>query len=179
MFLLRLKPFSIFLLLIIPMLAGGIFQAAPYFTSVNTIRLQIIGVNISTIFAVLFTAWMATLTWAIAPGMTRRSFLIAGLSLSMAFRAWQDSWSIDALLLTGKMPAIEDVPLFSPLFVLHALVSLFILYLLVMLAVWLVRREKAIGIQPQSLGITILQFMVFPVGLFWTHKRARALHSIG
>jgi hypothetical protein len=175
MFLLRLRPYQLFLLLIIPMLTAMLLQRAELFTAVNVVRLKVIGVNLSTIFAVLFTAWIGTLVWALAPSMVTRSMLIAGLSLSMAFRAWQDSWAIDELYATGKLPDTSHVEMLSPLFVLHALISLFMLYLLVMLAMWLVREEKAVrGTAPSFWG-TLLQFLVFPIGLFWIQKRAQAV----
>jgi ABC-type uncharacterized transport system permease subunit len=175
MFLLRLKPILLFLLLMIPMIAGAILQQATAFHTEHPLRVMAMGINLSSIFAILFCAWIATITWVVTPGQNLRLLLLVLLGLGMAFRLWQDSWNIQSVYMQGKMLSVEDFPVTSPLFVLHALVSVYMLTLFVLLARWLVRKEIASGKTASSTGITILQFLVFPVGLFWLQKRLRSL----
>lgn len=159
----------------LPVLASAILKEAPSFAGENALRLQILSVNLSTLFACIFVGWIITLTVALAPGSTSRWLIITGMAGGLAFRALQDSWTIDELNITGRELAVENLEILSPLFILHALVSLIMLVTLVMLAVWLVRKEKAENIAPQPLWFTIIQLLAFPIGLFWIQKRAQAV----
>lgn len=175
MFLLRLRPLHLFLLLMLPVLLSGILQQAPYFAAENALRLQIISVNLSTIFACIFVAWIITLTVALAPGMASRLIISITLIAGMGFRALQDSWMIDELNANGRLIDVEDLEILSPIFIIHAFLSLFMLLTLAMLSVWLVRKEKNAGIHTQPLWLTVIQFLIFPVGLFWIQKRVQAV----
>ena len=175
MFLLRIRPLYLFLLMMLPAISAAILQQAPSFTSENVLRMQILGVNLSTFFAVVITSWIITLTVVLAPGKTSRALIIAGICGATVFRAWQDSWAIDELHMSGKIPAVEDLELLSPLFILHALSSVMMLLTLTLLSVWLVRKEKSANIKSNPLWLTIIQFLFFPIGLFWIHKRVLAI----
>jgi hypothetical protein len=175
MFLLRFRSLHIFLALMIPMLLGALLQNAPMWTSENLVRLQVTGINCSTFFALVFVLWIGTLVYKLAPRENVRWTILAGLALGVAFRAWQDSWAIDWVYMTGQQPAVEEIDPTSPLFILHALVSLFMLFTFVLIARWLVIREKMAGINRTPFWLTLVQLLAFPVGLWWIHPRAKRL----
>jgi hypothetical protein len=174
MFLLRIRPLYLFLLFMIPAIAGGILQQAPEWTSTNVIRLQVFGINCSTIFALTFVVWLIALTYAVAPSLTMRYFVVGWLALGAVFRGWQDSWTIDWLYLTNKLPGFEEVNSYPPLFWLHIAISVLMIVTLVLLSIWIVRKEKAAGIK-SSFAITLLEFIAFPVGLWFIQPRVKKL----
>lgn len=173
MFLLRLRPLFLFLLLMLPVAASALLKSLATAGTANALRQQVIAVNLSSLFAILFVAWIITLVFALAPGAGSRWTIAAGMALGMAFRTWQDSWTIDELYASGHELSVEDLDPLSPYFILHAAVSLFMLATLALLARWLVRKEKSAGIAGQPFWLTFVQLLVFPVGLFWIQKRAR------
>lgn len=175
MFLIRLRPLYLFLLMMVPMVLSAILAEAPAFATTNALRLQVVSVNLSTFFAVVFVSWIATLTYTLSPGKNSRWLIIVLLAAGTAFRAWQDSLMIDELYAYGRIMPLENLEILSPLFILHALVSLVVLATLMLLSIWIVRKEKASGINSRPLWLTIVQFFVFPIGLFWIQKRMQTV----
>ncbi|HEU4717531.1 MAG TPA: hypothetical protein VFU15_06850 [Bacteroidia bacterium] len=174
MFLLRLRPVVMLLLIVLPLAAGAVLQAAADLAGKNT-QLQLASTALSFVFAMIFCAWIAALTWKLARGTLRRLVLLFLLLCGVVFRAWQDCWSVNKFLATGKMPSVEEIDPLSAIFILHALVSLFVVYLLVWLSVSLVKKEKSSGISSSPLWQTLLSFFVFPVGVFFIQRRIQRL----
>jgi hypothetical protein len=139
------------------------------------LRFLTLSLNLSTFFAMIFVCWMATLVYILAPGFRSRFFIYIGLAVGVLFRIWQDSFLMEGLNVTGRVPDIESISLDSPVFVMHAIVSLFILSLLIMLPLWLLKKEKTFGLPEEAKGKTILWFFIFPVGIFFIQPRMKAL----
>jgi TctA family transporter len=175
MFLLRISPITLFLLLFIPLVAGLILLQSPEFAPEKAVRLQALGVNLGTAFAVVFAAWIASLIYFLAPSTGSKFTWILLLGLGLLFRAWEDGWKIENLYFNGKIPNESDIEINSPLFILHLLVSVMMVVVLILIAVWLTRKEKEMGKETKPLWQTVLLFLGFPIGLFFIQKRVKAV----
>jgi hypothetical protein len=47
--------------------------------------------------------------------------------------------------------------------------------LLILLPLWLLKKEKVLGLPGEAKGKTILWFFIFPVGIFFIQPRMKAL----
>jgi hypothetical protein len=171
MFLLRIRPGYLFLLLMLPMLLAGVLQQAPLFASTHIVRWQAIGVNLSTMFAFLFTVWLVLLVWLLAPGQWTKLIFILLLATAILIRGWQDGILIEGLYLTGKLVGKEQFDPNSVFFIVHLIATIIVLITFVFLSFSLVKKEKQNDLKTNSVGITFLQFLVFPIGLFFIQKR--------
>jgi hypothetical protein len=111
----------------------------------------------------------------LAPTFRSKFLAFAGLTISVLFRFWEDSFSMEALNATGRVPKLAYISLDSPVFVMHVLVSLFMIVLLVFLPLWLLKKEKSLGFAEESKGKTILWFFIFPVGMWFIQPRMRKI----
>lgn len=175
MFFLRFRPLTLFILLFLPLLAAALLQVMAPFHPQSQMRMLIFSVNLSTLFALVFVCWIASLAYVLAPNFGLRFLVFAGLAASVLFRFWEDNWSIRVLHATGEMPKPEDLRISSLTFILHALVSLLVLVFLVLLPLWLVRKEKEQGLPAVSKAKTILWFFIFPIGLWFIQPRVQQL----
>jgi hypothetical protein len=175
MFFARIRPVWLFLLFFVPVAASGLLAFFAENNPVNHYRFLVLSLNLSTFFAMAFVCWIATLVYVLAPSFYSKLLVFAGLALSVLFRFWQDNFNMGALHANGKIPTLEDIPLNSPIFILHALVSLIMLVLLVFLPLWLLKKEKLSGAEKESTFKTILWFFVFPIGIFFIQPRVQKI----
>lgn len=171
----RIKAIWLFLLLFIPVTISGILMQLAETTPHKHLRFLTISLNLSTFFAMTFVCWLATLTFILAPTFRARFFVFAGLVIGILFRLWQDSFVMEALNITGQIPRLEYISIDSPVFVMHVLVSLFMIYLLVQLPIWLLKKEKRLDLPNESKAKSILWFFIFPVGIFFLQPRMRKI----
>lgn len=143
------------------------------------LRFLTLSLNLSTFFAMIFVCWIATLVYILAPGFRSRFFIYAGLVISVLFRLWQDSFLMEGLNVTGQIPDISSISLDSPVFIVHVIVSLFMIALLILLPIWLLRKEHELGFPAESKGKTILWFFIFPVGIFFIQPRMKRILDTG
>lgn len=175
MFFARLRAPFLLLLLFAPVIASLLFQQFAAMNEEKHLRFLILSVNLSTVFAMLFVCWIATLTFILAPRFRSKLLVFMGLALSVLFRLWQDNFTLDVVNVTGQIPKLEFISVDSPVFVMHVIVSLFMLTLLVQLALWLLKKEKELGLPEESKGKTIAWFIIFPVGMFFIQPRMRKI----
>jgi hypothetical protein len=175
MFFARIRPVWLFLLFFVPVAASGLLAFFAENNPVNHYRFLVLSLNLSTFFAMAFVCWIATLVYVLAPSFYSKLLVFAGLALSVLFRFWQDNFNMGALHANGKIPTLEGIPLNSPIFILHALVSLIMLVLLVFLPLWLLKKEKLSGAEKESTFKTILWFFVFPIGIFFIQPRVQKI----
>ncbi|MDQ3109101.1 MAG: hypothetical protein M3R17_04325 [Bacteroidota bacterium] len=171
----RLRPTWLLLLMLLPAVASAIFgEMAEHNASKHT-RLLVMSVNLSTFFAMIFVCWIATLAYVLAPTFRSKFLVLFGLGVSVLFRLWQDDITLAFVNSTGKIPELAFISVDSPVFIMHVLVSLFMIALLILLSFWLLKKEVTSGILPQSKAKTILSFFVFPVGMFFIQPRMRKI----
>jgi hypothetical protein len=173
----RIRPLWLFLLLFLPALTSGILAALADHFPLRHYRFLVLSLNLSTFFAMIFVCWIATLVYLLAPRFRSKFLVFAGLGIGVLFRLWQDSFLMGALNASGQIPSIEFISLDSPVFVMHVIVSLFMIGVLILLPLWLLKKEKALGIEPESKGKTILWFFIFPIGIWFIQPRVQKVLS--
>ncbi|MEO5644360.1 MAG: hypothetical protein ABIQ40_01825 [Bacteroidia bacterium] len=178
MFFARIRAPWLLLLFLIPIIASVVFAQLAAYNEAKHLRFLILSVNLSTVFAMLFVCWIATLSYILAPRFRSKLFALVGLGLSVLFRLWQDNFTLDVVSVTGAIPQLEFISVDSPVFVMHVIVSLFMITLLVQLALWLLKKEKELGLDTTSKGKTILWFIVFPVGMWFIQPRMRKILEV-
>ncbi len=178
MFFARVRPVWLFFLMFLPLIASIIFGQLAEQNEVKHIRYLVLSINLSTFFAMIFVCWMATLVYVLAPSFRGKFLLLFGLAISVLFRLWQDNFTLDVVNITGQIPQLAFISLDSPIFVMHVLVSVFIISLLVLLGNWLVRKEKELGLAPESKGKTIIWFILFPIGMWFIQPRMRKIMAM-
>jgi hypothetical protein len=179
MFFARLRPAWLFLLMFLPVIISAILILLADHYPQKHLRFLIMSQNLSTFFAMVFVCWIATLVLVLAPSFRSKFLIFAGLVIGILFRFWQDSFIMEALNVTGKIPDIEFISFDSPVFVMHILVSLFMIAVLILLPNWLLKKEKALGFEERSKGKTILWFFAFPVGIWFIQPRVRKILEEG
>lgn len=175
MFFARIRPIWLFILFFLPVIASSVLVVLAGYFPQRHYRFLILSLNLSTFFAMAFVCWIATLVYVLAPSFYSKLLVFSGLTLSVLFRFWQDNFNMDALRVNGKIPTLEDIPVNSPVFILHALVSLVMIIVLVFLPLWLLKKEKLNGSEKKSTFKTILWFFVFPVGIFFIQPRIQKI----
>lgn len=175
MFFARLRAPFLLLLILVPAIASAVFQQLAASNEEKHVRFLILSVNLSTVFAMLFVCWIATLSYILAPRFRSKLLVFMGLGISVLFRLWQDNFTLDVISVTGQIPKLAFISLNSPVFVMHVIVSLFMLTLLVQLALWLLKKEKELGLPAEPKGRTIAWFLIFPVGMFFIQPRMRKI----
>jgi hypothetical protein len=173
----RIRPIWLFLLLFIPIIASGILSELAVHAGLKHYRFLVLSLNLSTIFAMIFVCWIATLVYVLAPRFRSRFLVFFGLGISVLFRLWQDNFVMAALNESGQIPTIESISLDSPVFVMHVIVSLFMIMTLFLLSFWLLKKEKLLGFAAESKAKTILWFFAFPIGIFFIQPRMRKILS--
>jgi hypothetical protein len=143
------------------------------------VRLLVMSINLSTVFAMLFVCWISTLVYVLAPTFRSKLLALLGIAVSVLFRLWQDNFTLDVVNVTGMVPRLSFISLDSPVFVMHVLVSVFMIALLILLGLWLVKKETALGLAPATKGKAILWFIVFPVGMFFIQPRVKKMLDAG
>ena len=171
----RIPAPILFALMFLPVGASALLINLAEHNPERHLRFLTLSLNFSTFFAMIFVSWIATLVYILAPGFRSRFFIYTGLVIAVLFRFWQDSFMMEGLNVTGQIPDIESVSFDSPVFVMHAIVSLFMIALLILLPLWLLKKEKALGFPEESKGKTILWFFVFPVGIFFIQPRMKRI----
>ncbi len=175
MFFARIRPAWLFLLMLLPVLASVIFGQLAEHNDVKHIRYLVLSINLSTFFAMIFVCWVATLVYVLAPSFRSKFLLLFGVAISVLFRLWQDNFTLDVVNITGHIPRLAFISLYSPVFVMHVLVSVFIIFLLIMLGSWLVKKEKELGLAQASKVKTMLWFIIFPIGMWFIQPRMRKI----
>jgi hypothetical protein len=171
----RIRPIWLFLLMFLPVIASGIFGVLAEHNEAKHTRFLVLSVNLSTLFAMIFVCWIATLVYVLAPTFRGKFLALFGLGVSVLFRIWQDKITLAFVNVTGKIPSLAFVSIDSPVFVMHVLVSLFMIALLIFLSLWLLKKEAALGILPQTKGKTLFSFFVFPIGIWFIQPRMRKI----
>lgn len=171
----RIRPIFLSLLMFLPIIASGLLVVLAEHNKAKHLRMLVLSTNLSTFFAMVFVCWIATLVYVLAPSFRSKFFAFAGLTIGVLFRLFEDSITLDVLNVTGQIPILSFVSLDSPIFVMHVLVSLFMISLLVFLARWLIRKEKSLGFEEESKIKTILWFIIFPVGIWFIQPRMRKI----
>lgn len=171
----RLRAPLLLLLLLAPAIASAVFEQMAAHNDAKHTRFLILSVNLSSVFAIIFVCWIATLVYVLAPSFRAKFLALFGLGIAVLFRLWQDNFTLDVVNTAGVIPKLAYISLDSPVFVMHVLSSVFMLALLVLLGLWLVKKENALALPPQSKGKSILSFLVFPVGLFFIQPRMRKI----
>jgi hypothetical protein len=175
MFFARLRASFLLLLLLTPAIASAVFEQLAAHNDAKHIRFLILSVNLSSVFAIIFVCWIATLVYVLAPSFRAKFLAIFGLGIAVLFRLWQDNFTLDAVNRIGAIPKLAFISLDSPVFVMHVIASLIMIALLILLGLWLVKKETALGLSSASKGKTILSFIVFPVGMFFIQPRMRKI----
>ncbi|CAN5227223.1 hypothetical protein BH09BAC5_BH09BAC5_01360 [soil metagenome] len=174
----RIKAIWLFLIFFVPIIISVALTMSADFYPAKHLRFLTISLNLSTVFAILFVAWILTLVFILAPSFRSRFLVFFGMAISVLFRMWQDSFTLEALNVTGKLPKLEFISIDSPVFVMHVLVSLFMIYVLVLLSIWLIKKEISLGLTTDSKAKTILSFIVFPIGIFFIQPRMRKILGV-
>jgi hypothetical protein len=175
----RIRPLWLFLLMFVPVIASVILGVLAEQNEAKHVRFLVLSVNLSTFFAMVFVCWIATLVYVLAPTFRSKFLALFALGVSVIFRIWEDDITLAFVNTTGQIPTLSFISLDSPVFVMHVLVSLFMIALLILLPLWLVKKEAALGYAPSSKGKSILSFFVFPVGMFFIQPRVKKVLEAG
>lgn len=171
----RIKPIWLFLLLFVPLTASGILAELAEHYPLRHHRFLVLSLNLSTFFAMIFVCWILTLVYVLAPTFRSKFLIFFGMTISILFRIWQDNFNMELLNATGKVPTLETFGIDSPIVVMHAIVSLFMITTLILLPLWLLKKEQLLGFAPESKAKTIAWFFVFPIGIWFIQPRMRKI----
>jgi hypothetical protein len=171
----RIRPTWLFLLMFLPVILSGILGVLAEHNEAKHTRFLVMSVNLSTFFAMIFVCWTATLVYVLAPTFRSKFLALFGLGVSVIFRLWQDDITLAFVNSTGKIPSLAFISLDSPVFVMHVLVSLFMITLLIFLPLWLIKKESTLDFVSLPKWKMILAFFVFPIGLWFIQPRTRRI----
>lgn len=175
MFFARIRAPFLLLIMLAPAITGAILEQLAAHNDAKHIRFLTLSVNLSSVFAMIFVCWIATLVYVLAPTFRAKFLAFFGLGVAVLFRLWQDNFTLDAINRIGAIPKLAFISLDSPVFVMHVLSSVFMIALLILLGLWLVKKEETLGLSSASKGKSILSFIVFPAGMFFIQPRMRKL----
>lgn len=171
----RIHPALLLLLMLVPAITSAVLEQLAAHNEEKHLRFLVLSVNLSTLFAMIFVCWIATLVYVLAPKFRSKFLAFFGLGIAVLFRLWQDNFTLDAVNIIGEIPKLAFISLESPVFVMHVLSSLFMIALLILLGSWLVKKEISLGLPSDSKGKTILWFIIFPVGMWFIQPRMRKI----
>lgn len=174
----RLRAPLLLLLMLAPAIASAAFEQMAAHNDAKHTRFLVLSVNLSSVFAIIFVCWIATLVYVLAPSFRAKFLSFFGLGVAVLFRLWQDNFTLDVVNSVGAIPRLAYISLDSPVFVMHLLSSVFMLALLVLLGLWLVKKENALELSSLSRGKSIASFLIFPVGMFFIQPRMRKILDV-
>lgn len=175
MFFARIHPIWLLLLMLLPATGSVILEQLAAHNEQKQVRFLVMSVNLATFCAMIFVCWISTLVYVLAPSFRSKFLVFLGIAVSVLFRLWQDNFTLDVINITGKIPRLAFISLDSPVFVINILVSVFLIALLILLAKWLIKKEKELGLASESKVKTILWFIIFPAGMFFIQPRMRKI----